>query len=250
MDDGGGPGGPSVTITVTRNTDDAVPCEDLPGGDGDVCPPIAPADYAWTGTVELTAPGNTNGWSTTIRRNGVDGGVVVWTGVLENGETHDFGPEGQPAGIAPGGSFTFTVTCNELLGDGSVSDTANASVPNCADCGAVYCEDPENPPNQIECPEGQTLNLYDCLCYGGGCPDGQEWNGSECIPICLNGKVWNGGECACPANTEWNGTACQPCPSLGTVIDLGPCENGGQYVTIANGDCTTYTTVQSCAPDP
>jgi hypothetical protein len=238
-----------VTIVVTRDIDTPVECVALGNFGSTTCPAVAPDDYNWTGTVELTAPGNTNAWSTTIRRNGVDGGVVVWTGLLEDGDTHDFGPEGQPAGIAPAGGFTFTVTCNEMLGSGSCSDTAAASVPGCDGCGNVTCEDPLNPGEQIECPEGQTLNVLDCLCYNdGGCPDGTEFNGQECVPMCFDGKVWNGSACACAQCSEEVEGVCEPCDGLGVVLETGECSGEPSTRTdiVADGCCGTTEQITLC----
>ena len=250
MDDGGGPAGPSVTIVAVRSNDDPVPCEPFPGSDATRCPEVAPTNYEWSGTVELTAAGNTNSWSTTIRRNGVDGGEVVWTGLLEDGGTHDFGPVGQPAGIAPGGSFTFSVTCKELLGDGNCSDADTASVPGCNlfDCGAIPCETFPGSGISKTCPEGYNLSIIDCECYDYTCPDGTIFNPATggCDEECHDGKVNIGGECVCPEGTFWNGGYCEECAELGTLVSQ-ECEGTTQISRFADGNCGQTETITADA---
>jgi hypothetical protein len=231
-----------VTIVTVRDNDDPIECLPLPGTDG-ICPEVAPDNYQWSGTVELTATGNSNSWSTTIRRNGTDGGEVVWTGLLEDGDTHDFGPVGQPAGIAPGGTFTFSVVCNEMLGSGSCSDADTASVPSCDNCGAPECETEPGSGIEKTCPEGSSLGT-DCECYDFTCPDGTIFNPTTgvCDEECENGMELIGGECQCPPDTEWNGAACQPCDSLGTLVSE-ECSGTTQICRFADGSCGQTETI-------
>lgn len=265
---GGGPGGPrsrprgepfpstaTVTITATRTNDAPVECI---GTSETSCPDAAPPDYQWIGSVTLSAPDSANAWSTTIRRNGIDGGVIVWTGNLSDTGTHDFGPIFPAAGIAPGAGFTFSVVCNELLGDGVCSDAATVSIPNCEACDAIVCEDPENAGNQIVCPDRYTLNVDDCFCYEDDdlCGAGQLFDFAlgYCRDDCSDpgesdaGKVFNPGTgtCECPTGYSWSGAACLPCADAGTLLSTGPCESGFELLTYADGVCGEYTNPVEC----
>lgn len=196
-------------MTITRTNDATVDC------DQGVCPQHAPqGDYAWIGTVSLSAPNNNNAWSTTVRRNGTDGGEVVWTGNLEDGDSHDF-TGGMPNPIAPGGVFTFSVTCNELLGSGTCSDSQMASIPEC-DCEHLNCPvpDPNNPGGQIElvCEGNQVLDPVNCVCYDP--------------PMCDPGQHWDA-TCQC----------C--CEDMGTEMNWY-CDGTTLVQQIADGDCTTH----------
>lgn len=230
-------------------------CVLISGSTTTTCPDVAPNDYQWIGSVTLSAPDSGNAWSTTIRRTGLDGGIVVWTGNLSDGGTHDFGPVAFAAGTAPGANFQFQVTCNELLGDGTCGDSVTVNIPNCEACDAVDCEDPPGSGTQKVCPVGTTLNIFDCYCYEDNtCPDGQVFDSSlgycrdDCIEDPPTGKVYDpgSGTCQCPEGFEWNGTACQACPDLGELLDTGPCVSGFQVMTYADGDCGSYDNPVEC----
>ena len=183
----------------------------------------------WMGTVSLSAPNNTNAWSTTIRRNDIHGGEVLWTGNLEDGVSHDFTSDMPNSPIKPGQGFTFSVTCNELLGDGSCSDSLAASIPGCEECGNLQCpvQDPNNPagpPIELVCENGQVLDPVNCVCYDPPmCMSGQHW--VDTLMQCCDDAGTEPGEpdgfCGfipfpCPAGQHWVDTLMQCCDDAGT----------------------------------
>lgn len=178
--DDGGPGGPQLIITVTRQEDTPVACV------GGICPPSVEAgSYNWFGSVSLVAPGNTNAWSTTVRCNG----AVVWTGNLfDGGEPAEF-EAALPNPIPPMGIVAFAGNANELLGAGTVSQITNDSIPGC-DCAPLICPVEWVPGSgvyvELTCPDGQTLDTTDCTCYAPPtCPEGQHWD-TGCYCCCEN----------------------------------------------------------------
>lgn len=202
---------PRCVITLTRDSDAAVPCVDDPVL-GEICPPeVQPLAYSWFGTLEFIAPGNANTWSVTIRRSGLDGGEVIWTGNMEDGDTHDFEVT-QPSPIVPGGCFSVTATANEFGGDGTASGSQNACVPACdpMECSPPICPTPEFPEG-LTCPPGELLDTEHCVCY----PE----------PICDGNQHWSASQNRCCYNTD-------------VVVDFW-CDGTTLVEEKADGDCGT-----------
>jgi hypothetical protein len=241
-----------VTITVTRSNDDPVNCEPMLGTEATQCPEAAPPNYEWIGSVTLSAPDSTSAWSTIIRRTGLDGGINVWTGNLNDGGTHDFGPIAFASGTAPGANFQFQVRCEELLGDGVCEHAVTVSIPNCDGCGVIPCETTPGSGIQKTCGEGYTLSLLDCECYeDGSCPGGEIYDAAlgMCRANCeVLGMLYNSGSglCECPEGEQWNGTLCEECLPDGELLLIGSCVSGERINTYADGNCGSYQSTVPC----
>lgn len=116
-----------------------------------------------------------------------------------------------------------------------------------------------------QCPQGQMWNGAQCVYAGGGaqqCPAGQVFNGAQCVPQgggvqCPAGQTWNGTACApaggttqCPAGQTWNGAACVPAGG-GTTPTAGGCTGQATPVAIASipgGDAIIRQAAASYVP--
>lgn len=120
------------------------------------------------------------------------------------------------------------------LPTGGIIQTNSNSTPPIAGARLVNCQNSSG--GQIGCPQGTQWNGQACqpLCTGGAffngsgcaCTQGNQWNGRQCVAIqCQPGARFNGQTCVaiCRPGTQWDGQGCQSVCSGGAIYNGNGC---------------------------